>query len=184
MSATIFIAKYSTDIIEACAGTKIFPSVKMAQAGLETGWGESIVGNNLFGIKATGDKTPYWDGSTVSAWTTEFKNGVSGKYYLTFRKYKSVSDSIRDHTYFLQKYHTRYKSVFEAATPEAQCKALKSSGYATAPDYATILISVINSKKLKLLDNLTAKTTIAAISTISIVALVVGGYFAVKIFKA
>lgn len=148
-----FIAKYENAIIEACAGTNIFPSVKMAQACLESGWGDSVFYNNMFGIKATGKLTPYWSGLKKSGNTHETKNGKDGVYNLAFRQYATVSDSIRDHTYLLQNVKT-YTShgVFTAATPEAQARALKAAGYATDPNYAETLISIINSHGLKRLD--------------------------------
>ena len=153
MTAVEFITKYENAVIEACAGSKIFPSVKMAQAAVETGWGKSVAGNNMFGIKASGVKTPYWQGNSVIANTREVIDGISAQYNLAFRQYATVADSIRDHTYFLQS-NPRYDKygVFAAATPEAQCKALQAAGYATDPNYAATLISIINSNNLKRLD--------------------------------
>lgn len=153
MEAAAFIAKYENDIIAACAGTDIFPSVKMAQAALETGWGKHIVGNNMFGIKAAGEKSPFWNGSAISSNTTEVINGISGQYDLKFRFYPTLTDSIRDHSYFLQQNHNYTKAgVFTATTPEAQAHALKSAGYATDPGYAGKLIDIINKHGLKRLD--------------------------------
>ena len=153
LSATQFIAQFENAVIEATAGTGIFPSVKMAQAALETGWGKSLSGNNnnMFGIKAAGIHTPYWTGGYVIANTSEVIGGITGKYNLAFRKYASVSDSIRDHSYFLTQ-NSRYEKVFTAATPEAQAQALQAAGYATDPGYAGKLISVINQYGLKRLD--------------------------------
>jgi flagellum-specific peptidoglycan hydrolase FlgJ len=153
MTPSQFIAKYENDVIAACAGSNIFPSVKMAQAALETGWGKSIAGNNMFGIKASGVKTPYWQGNSVIANTREVIDGISSQYNLAFRQYTSVSDSIRDHSYFLQS-NPRYtkNGVFTAKTPEDQCKALQAAGYATDPNYAKSLISIINTYNLKRLD--------------------------------
>ncbi|HPI31246.1 MAG TPA: glucosaminidase domain-containing protein [Bacteroidales bacterium] len=150
---TDFIAKYSGTVIAACEGTGIFPSVKMAQMILETGWGKSKVGNNMFGIKAQGKKSPYWNGSAINADTTEFIQGESGTYNLAFRKYASIESSIRDHTHFLQN-NKRYaeNGVFTAKTPEEQAAALQKAGYATAPNYASSLINVITAYNLKSLD--------------------------------
>lgn len=150
---TDFIAKYENAVILACAGSGIYPSVKMAQAALETGWGASVKGNNMFGIKGLGNKSPYWKGAVVNTSTREVINGVSGQYNLNFRAYETVADSIRDHTYFLQQ-NSRYAAagVFTAKTPEEQCKALQRAGYATDPNYANSLIAIINSNNLKRLD--------------------------------
>jgi flagellum-specific peptidoglycan hydrolase FlgJ len=148
-----FIAQYAADIIAACEGTGIFPSVKMAQMILETGWGKSKVGNNMFGIKAAGKKSPYWNGAAIKADTTEYIQGESGTYNLAFRKYDSIAASIRDHTNFLQQNQRYAKAgVFKATTPEQQAQALQNAGYATAPNYAASLINVIKSYNLKTLD--------------------------------
>jgi len=151
--AAAFIAKYENAIIEACAGSKIFPSVKMAQACLETGNGDHIFYNNMFGIKATGKTSPFWSGKSQTGTTHETINGSDGIYNLAFRQYNTMTDSIRDHTYLLQTVNTyTTHGVFTATTPEAQCRALQAAGYATDPNYATTLISIINSNNLKRLD--------------------------------
>ena len=148
-----FIAKYSNAVINACIGTAIFPSVKMAQMALETGWGRSIPANNAFGIKASGAKSPYWKGDVYNSKTKEVYNGKTVTITDGFRAYKSVQDSIADHNYFLET-NPRYTraGVFSAATPEDQARALKAAGYATDPNYAEKLISIINEYDLKTLD--------------------------------
>lgn len=153
MTTQDFINTYSTPIIEACKGTTLFPSVKLAQAALETGWGKSVIGEakNMFGIKARGANTPYWKGAFVMKSTQEYTNGAYHTVSEPFRKYISLADSIRDHTYFLQQ-NPRYASVFKAKTPEEQANALFACGYATDPPYAAKLISIINSNNLISLD--------------------------------
>lgn len=153
MNPAEFIAKYQAAVIEACSGSAIFPSVKMAQAAVETGWGKSIPNNNMFGIKAAGAHTPYWNGESKISNTREVINGISGQYNLAFRSYASLADSIRDHTYFLQ-VNARYTAagVFTAKTPQDQCKALQKAGYATDPNYANTLIGIIKTNNLESLD--------------------------------
>ncbi|MEI6062308.1 MAG: glucosaminidase domain-containing protein [Bacteroidota bacterium] len=150
---TDFIAKFENAVILACAGSKIFPSVKMAQACLETGYGDHIFYNNMFGIKASGATSPYWNGNSKVSATQEVINGTEGTYNLAFRQYTTMADSIRDHTYFLQT-NKRYTTngVFAAITPEAQCDALQKAGYATDPNYASTLKSIITNYNLKRLD--------------------------------
>ena len=55
MEPAAFIKKYQDEIIISTYGTSLLPSVKMAQACLETGFGASLIGEakNLFGIKAS-----------------------------------------------------------------------------------------------------------------------------------
>ena len=153
---TDFINKYSYDVIEATQGTTIFPSVKMAQMCLETGYGKSILAgtNNIFNIKAYGNFTPYWKGASKFFLVTEYINGQVTKVNAPFRVYGSPADSISDHTYFLQinKNYTE-NGVFTATSPEQQAEALQLSGYATAPNYAATLIDIINEYDLKTLDD-------------------------------
>ena len=153
MTVQEFINTYSAPIIEACKGTSLFPSVKLAQAALETGWGKSVIGeaNNMFGIKANGAYTPYWKGAYVNKDTQEFEDGSYVTKSQAFRKYNSLADSIKDHTYFLQQ-NPRYNSVFLAKTTEEQTAALQTSGYATDPAYANKLNNLIYSHDLTELD--------------------------------
>ena len=153
MTTQDFINTYSAPIIDACKGTTLFPSVKLAQAALETGWGASVIGEakNMFGIKGRGAHTPFWNGDVVNKNTQEFTNGAYQTVTEPFRKYNSLADSIRDHTYFLQQ-NKRYIPVFEAKTPEDQAIALFDCGYATDPPYASKLMSIINSHNLISLD--------------------------------
>lgn len=168
MTPQEFIKKYEIAVIDACIGTSIFPSVKMAQLAIETGWGKSVKGNNMTGIKANKS----WTGKVISFSTREVLNGVSQYFQGTnktysskaavpadvepqtlFRYYESVSDSIRDHSKFLYD-NERYANagVFSSETPEQQAQALQNAKYATDPTYAKKLISIINNYNLKRLD--------------------------------
>lgn len=164
-----FINDFSTAVVEATNGTGLFPSVKMAQMALETGWGSSYIrgANNAFGIKSGAG----WKGRVISASTREVVNGVSvqvqgtGKIYANrntalnagvnssslFRVYGSLKDSIKDHTKFLI-VNPRYSAVLKAETPEQQAQELQKAGYATGTNYANTLISIINKHNLKNLD--------------------------------
>jgi flagellum-specific peptidoglycan hydrolase FlgJ len=143
-----FFDKYSDSVVRATSGTQIYPSVKMAQMIVESGWGSSDnakYANNMFGIK----KGVGWTGKTITFSTPRDANKKS-----VFRKYDSPEDSIKDHTTFLIKNPIYKKNgVFSATTPEAQCYALERSGYAEAPDYGDYLITLIRQNKLKQLDN-------------------------------
>lgn len=153
MQPSAFLQKYGELFSIACMGENIFPSVKLAQAALESGWGNHIIGNNMFGIKASGATSPYWSGNFVSAGTSEYTNGAYTPTTSKFRRYATITDSIKDHTYFL-KQNKRYEKagVFSATTPEEQARALQKAGYATDPSYATKLISIINTYNLKKYD--------------------------------
>ena len=144
---TEFIAKHKDGVIKASYGTGIFPSVKMAQMILESGWGESAnarLANNYFGIK----KGVGWTGETITLSTPN-----DAKKTNEFRKYKTSADSVADHTSFLQK-NKRYENagVFKAKTPEEQIQSIAKAGYAEAGDYVPKVLSVIKSNNLKQLD--------------------------------
>lgn len=169
LAPAVFIPTYSEQIKAACAGTGLFPSVKMAQFILETGWGKSIdtAGNNCFGIKAGKS----WPGKVISNTTREVIDGKSIVYKGTekiyqnrdeaikagalpvtlFRAYDNQAESIKDHSKLLLTSDT-YKLARNAATPEEQAKLLQKAGYATAPNYATVLISLIRKYDLAQLD--------------------------------
>lgn len=147
-----YIAKFGQDAIDGTTGTNLFPSVKMAQAILESNIGKSELAklhNNHFGIK----KGIGWKGQIATMKTREVLKGKTVYVDAPFRKYASAVDSFRDHTNFLRNNKTYARNgVFAAATPEAQAHALKAAGYATDPNYAQALINLINGYGLKQLD--------------------------------
>lgn len=121
----------------------------IAQAILESGWGKSAIGNNLFGIKAGSD----WTGKTQTVGTSEY--GARGYYHIndTFRDYDSISDSIEDHAKLLT--NSRYDSVRAATDYKTACREVQKDGYATAPSYADSLIKLIEQYNLNQWDNIT-----------------------------
>jgi len=136
-----FINSLIEGAIEAYNKYGVLPSLTLAQAILESGWGQSKLSanyNNLFGIKA-GDN---WDGATVNMRTGEQK--ASGERYsidADFRAYDSVADSIEDHAKLLTK--DRYKAVLAAKDYKEACKAVREAGYATSLSYTQNLIKLI-----------------------------------------
>ena len=122
----------------------IDPRIVIAQAALETGWGTSVKGNNLFGIKSHGKA----DGLMVQ--THEVVDGMRIKVRDSFRQYDSYDESIADYGYFLQQ-NKRYKPMLEAATLREQVEALGKSGYATDPGYADKVMAIAKSKRLEVL---------------------------------
>lgn len=148
-SQTDFINKHKESVIAATKGTNLFPSVKMAQMIIESGWGKSAnarLANNFFGIK----KGTGWKGQTIVLNTPK-----DGKPVSTFRKYASVLDSVKDHSDFLIK-NKRYEKngVFSAATPEQQVNAIFKAGYAEGVKYETNLNNLIKQYNLKQLDKI------------------------------
>lgn len=139
------------------AGTKtdILKSVTIAQAILESNWGQSYLSKyakNLFGIKASSD----WQGAYIEAKTKEQdKAGNETTILAKFRKYDSYKDSILDHDKFFTSTPWRvknYKRVLEATDYIQQATALQMCGYATDTKYAAKLINLIEQHKLQRFD--------------------------------
>lgn len=149
----IFITRYADQVLQGSQDSGLFPSVVMAQLILETGWGRSIRGNNLFGIKAQGSRTPFWDGSVVEFMTTEYVDGKPVKRAEKFRKYANEVDSISDHNYFIVN-NSRYRKAGVLSAPgyKEQARLLRIAGYATDPGYDVKLVSIIESNSLSALD--------------------------------
>ncbi|WP_020695299.1 glycoside hydrolase family 73 protein [Reyranella massiliensis] len=122
----------------------ISPEAIIAQAALETGWGKAAIGNNIFGIKASGN----WTGKTQTVLTWEHVDGQNVQIHDTFRDYPSIADSFADHFSFLEK-NSRYKAagVFDGKGDEAYFLALQRAGYATDPAYAAKLGSILRTVK-------------------------------------
>ncbi len=106
--------------------------VCIAQAALETGWGRFVKGNNYFGIKGEGQ----------DLLTHEFINGRKVYIVDEFRAYSSMEDSFNDYGHFLTT-NRRYQTAFETTDPEQFAIELQKAGYATDPEYADKLISII-----------------------------------------
>lgn len=154
-----YIALYKDLAVKTTEGTGLFPSVMLAQAIVESNNGNSILAskyNNHFGIKAGSS----WKGQSVNLNTREVVNGNNITIANNFRVYSSVKDSYVDRVKFLQE-NPRYTSagVFSSATPLAQLEALERAGYATDPNYAEILNSVIEHENLSILDKAIAYST-------------------------
>lgn len=127
---------------------KVFPSLVIAQAIHESGWGKSGLatkGKNLFGIKADSR----WQGAKINMRTAEYRG--NNKYYINdyFRKYSSFSESVLDHGRFLSENSIYSRNgVFTSKTSAQQAQALQRAGYATDPNYAKKLISTIKTYDL------------------------------------
>lgn len=150
-----FINSIKPGAIESYKKTGILPSITIAQAILESNWGQSNLtkeANNLFGIKADNN----WDGEFVVFETKEYHNTIIKD---KFRKYKTLNDSVKDHSEFLYS-NPRYKKggVFKAKTYKKQALALQKAGYSTAEDangkkiYAKMLGELIRQYNLQLID--------------------------------
>lgn len=147
-----FISRLLAPAVEVSRQTGIPHQLILAQAALESGWGNKEIPRengqpsyNLFGIKAT----PGWKGETTEITTTEYINGVAKKVKAAFRVYHSYTDALHDYSKLLIN-NSRYQNVTLAKTPEQAAQALQDGGYATDPQYAKKLIGIIQQIKSSL----------------------------------
>ncbi|PWC09214.1 glycoside hydrolase family 73 protein, partial [Brenneria corticis] len=144
-----FVKKVYAAALEEEKKTGVPAAVTTAQAILETGYGKSVPTDintgkysyNLFGIKAHGSP------NYVENWTHENINGKRVKIIDKFAAYDSYEESIAGRSEFLRK-NKRYQSLFESKDPKVWAQGLQDKGYATDPDYAKKLISIMNSQEL------------------------------------
>ncbi len=149
-NADDFVATMLPLAKDAAARIGVDPTVLVAQAALETGWGKSVMrqqdgssSHNLFGIKAQGN----WQGPEARAITSEFRDGQMVKETADFRSYDSYSDSFHDLVTLLQS-NNRYQGVLKSAdNPEQFVKELQKAGYATDPDYASKISQIAKQMK-------------------------------------
>ena len=140
--------------------TGILASVTMAQAILESGWGQSSLaknGNNLFGMKMNLSGNNWggsaWDGVNYYRKSTH-EYGSGGRYTIkaNFRKYSCVEDSIEDHSAYLLNAKNgskkRYAGLTSTKSYKKQLQIIKKGGYATSGSYVSQLCKVISKYKL------------------------------------
>lgn len=144
-----FIKKISPIAKKNQKDSGLLASVSMAQAILESDWGTSdltVEGKNLFGIKGQYKK------QSIKYPTQEFENDEWITVEAAFRKYSSWEESMNDHVKLFKDGTTwnanQYKEVLVAKDYKKGTMALQKAGYATDPDYADKLVSVIEKYKL------------------------------------
>lgn len=146
-----FVQKLWPHAQHAARALGIAPQFLLAQAALETGWGQAITpspqgsSHNLFGIKAHAG----WDGPRVSVPTLEFVNGVAVRRNDTFRVYSSPAASFTDYVNFLQTNPRYAEALQQTGNPEDFARALQKAGYATDPAYARKITAILNSDTLR-----------------------------------
>lgn len=159
-----FIKTYKPYALETERKTGISALFILAQAGLESGWGKSPIGNNFFGIKVpksivsstTKEKKQLLRTMEVLATPNEkdrFPEVISitkrtdGKYlYIVrdwFMKYDTPEECFTDHANFFFR-NKRYAKALEVkADPYKFAEEVAKAGYATAPNYAESLKTLI-----------------------------------------
>ena len=128
------------------------PKILLAQAALETGWGQSILkdvqGNssyNVFNIKSTTEHLK----PSVDAQTTEYINHKAVKLTAAFKSYQSIGESVQDYLSLIQGSPRYQEAVSQANSPNGYVQALQKAGYATDPDYAHKILSIYHGEALQ-----------------------------------
>ncbi|MGH8206283.1 MAG: glucosaminidase domain-containing protein, partial [Steroidobacteraceae bacterium] len=142
-----FIRKLEPYAQRAAAQLGISSTSLIAQAALETGWGQHVPAgsggssHNLFGIKAGAN----WSGGSVNARTTEYLSGSGGAAMSvpqSFRAYSSLQQGVNDYVTLLQRSPGYQQALGTGDNVGAFASALQRGGYATDPDYVQKLVAM------------------------------------------
>ncbi|WP_240421679.1 glycoside hydrolase family 73 protein [Paenibacillus periandrae] len=131
--------------------TGVLASITIAQGAIESGWGTAAPGNNLFGIKGSGQLQ-----ATQEFINDQWINTVAG-----FRVYSSWEGSVIDHSQFLVENGRYARAGFFNCCSQLDyvgaARCLQNAGYATDPNYAAKLVQIIQSNNLDRFDILETK---------------------------
>lgn len=140
-----FVAAVWPHAERAAARLGVPPDVLVAQAALETGWGQHMIEGprgepsfNVFGIKANAD----WQGPRAVVATLEFEGGVPQRRNEPFRVYANLGEAFDDYVNVVGG-RPRYAGAVASGTAEGYARGLQAGGYATDPDYASKIISIV-----------------------------------------
>lgn len=144
-----FIQSVAQGAIDGWNQYRVLPSITVAQAILESGWGQSSLStsaHNLFGIKGS------YNGHSVVMRTREVYGGRSVYVNANFRAYANNSESVTDHGRFLN-VNSRYRNLLGDTNYVSVANKLRQDGYATDPSYANSLINLVRTYNLTQLDS-------------------------------
>ena len=132
----------------AAAAGKYAAGITVAQAALESAWGNSQLAqkaNNYFGIKAHGDA------ESIAFPTTEVVNGKSVNVQARFAAYPDMAACFADRDRIITQLACYQDARANAADPEMFARCL-ARHWATDPKYAEKLLSIYRGNKLDVLD--------------------------------
>ncbi len=146
-SPEAFVQEIMPHIESVAAKAGLDPKALLAQAAVETGWGQFMIhaGNgqnshNLFGIKAD----QRWQGDKAVVNSLEYQDGVAAQKKSPFRAYDSFADSVEDYVSFIQQNGRYQEALDKGSDGAAYVQSLQDAGYATDPNYANKIKSVMN----------------------------------------
>ncbi|MDC0611931.1 flagellar assembly peptidoglycan hydrolase FlgJ [Vibrio sp.] len=141
-----FVNKLKPYADRAAKALGVDPSLLLAQAALETGWGDNVIknslgsSNNLFNIKA--DKS--WAGNKVATQTLEYEGATPVLEQASFRAYNNFQDSFNDYVRFLNSNPRYANALHNSKDSNDFIRGIHDAGYATDPDYADKVLRVKN----------------------------------------
>ncbi len=131
---------------QAASRLGVEPQVLVAQAALETGWGQKIIQRadggstyNLFGIKAD----QRWAGAEATVSTLEYQDGIMNRELASFRAYDSFQQSFDDYVDFVKEGARYQRALGHDGSARYYIQALQDEGYATDPAYAEKVIDIM-----------------------------------------
>ncbi|WNS45538.1 glucosaminidase domain-containing protein [Paenibacillus sp. MMS20-IR301] len=148
MTETEFITKIVPYAVEDMQRSHIAASLTIAQAALESGFGNSgltVKANNLFGIKGSGPA------GSLSMRTTEYRNGQAVQVSALFRAYNNWGESVADHSALIAQgvsWNRNLYSKVVGVDGKTAAREIAAAGYATDPNYASKLIQLMNTYNL------------------------------------
>ena len=132
-------------------GVKVYSPI-IAQAILESGWGESTLAykyHNYFGMKCG----TLWKGKSVSMKTgEEYSPGSYTTISANFRVYDSMAEGVKGYFVFLFDGRTRYDNLKGVADPRTYLQRIKDDGYATSSKYVDNCMNLVNTYSLTQFD--------------------------------
>jgi len=140
-----FVRELWPQAVPAAAELGVDPAVLIAQAALETGWGQRALpaaagsSHNLFNIKAGRG----WQGPTTTVQTVEYDGAAARLERASFRVYGSTAESFADYVDLIRGAPRYQEALASAAEPEAYLRELQAAGYATDPAYADKILAIL-----------------------------------------
>ena len=144
--------------------TGVLASVTIAQAILESAWGQSelsLKANNLFGMKASLSGNTWdsdWDGQIYAKRSNEEdEDGNVTSVLSDFRAYDTVEASIKDHSDYLTGAKNgsslRYDGLKNEKDYRKAIQIIKDGGYATDSKYVDKVCNIIKENNLDVFDS-------------------------------
>lgn len=131
----------------------------IAQAILESGWGQSELAknaHNYFGLKYRAGRCPTAAGTYIKVGSEQNKDGSYTSSTMTWCKFNTMEDGVRGYFDFIN--NSNYANLKNIDNPRKYLENIKADGYATSLNYVSNLMKVINDNNLTKYDTTEVKT--------------------------